>query len=149
MQVEPPLPQSVLLVPAWHVSNSGSQHPLAQVAAPHPELADPPPVPAPPPPVPLTPQTPALHTWVPVHAEHAAPMRPHRIVVGGSTQRLPSQHPAQLALLHVAEVWHTPITQLCPDRHARHTPPSFPQAPWVVPARQLPVVDVHPVHTKF
>jgi hypothetical protein len=65
-----------------------------------------------PPPVPLTPQTPALQTWLPVHAAQAAPMRPHFIVVGGSTQRLPSQQPEQLALLQVADVWHTPMTQL-------------------------------------
>jgi hypothetical protein len=122
----------------------GSQHPL-------PQLADPqlPPEPPPaPPPVPIVgPHTPALHTSAPVQAVQTSPMRPHWAEVGGSMQLVPLQQPAQVLELQVVLIWQAPATQLWLLRQATQVPPSMPQAPELVPIRQLPVLDTHPPQT--
>jgi hypothetical protein len=96
-QVLPPLPHARSSVPGVQLLKTMSQQPMLQLAGPQPlELPPPapPPVP-PPPPAPPMPQTPALQTFGAAHVVQLAPMRPHWLVVGGSTQMLPLQQPAQ------------------------------------------------------
>src|SRR5438105_3154918 len=92
------------------------------------------------------PHTPALHTSGGVQPMHAAPVLPHFCEVVLVTHTVPSQQPAQFDGEQVPEVVHWPFTQFWPFKQVVHMPPSRPQAEALVPSRQLPVVEVQPMH---
>lgn len=141
----PTMPQTVSLVPFWHVPLASQQPPVQLMKLQPPEPPDPPEPPEPP--VPAR-QVLLWQVWPPGQAMQLLPALPHWALVPGSTQGPVGlwQQPLQLAGPQVVTVWQAPETQLWLPQSTQ-VPPSMPQAALAFPAWQAPV-SRHPGQAK-
>jgi hypothetical protein len=124
----PPVPQSLTVLPAWHLP-APSQQPFGHVEALHVDGW----------------HEPMVQVSPAGHAVHARPPIPHAPVVlpGSQVPALLQQPVGQVAGLHVG--WQLWAVHASPGGHAVQLPPPLPHAIVVVPVSQKPSASQHPL----
>jgi hypothetical protein len=124
----PPVPQSLSVVPVWHVPDP-SQQPVVHVVE-HVEAL----------------QVPAVQLSPDGHVVHALPPSPHAVVLVPASQKpSASQQPVgHVAGSHDGPL-HAPPVQESAGGHGTHAWPPVPHAEVLVPGSQLPKLSQHPV----